>query len=354
MSGFPTSRHTVLSLTLVTVVHTLRYTRLTLTLFVHNRSELGAFQKTAGADEYDVASFGGPRFDADETRMLRVEGIISRYNGWNLRELREERKGAGGGGGAEAVEDVIEDVEEASEDVEDVIEDVEEASEDVEDDVEDIEDDVKDSSDVVEGVEDASYDAEDAIQHDSSDDSSSMEFLSADLGAAEPVWERFVASEKAKDVGGLGGLRRELSAKTREKAELERSLKEVEATIVDLHAKRERLEEHKKDGAASLGNARVARDERRVANLSAKLEKVAALVKDVQTKKRVAAVAARNLRQKLATAKLGSEAEAEAKTESKPAVAKVGAAEDGGQPGVASLALPPRRRPAQPEEVAAQ
>ena len=33
-----------------------------------------------------------------------------------------------------------------------------------------------------------------------------MEFLSADLGAAEPVWERFVASEKAKDVGGLGGL----------------------------------------------------------------------------------------------------------------------------------------------------
>ena len=340
MSGFPTSRHTVLSLTLVTVVHTLRYTRLTLTLFVHNRSELGAFQKTAGADEYDVASFGGPRFDADETRMLRVEGIISRYNGWNLRELREERKGARGGEGAEAVEDVIEDVEEASEDVED--------------DVEDIEDDVKDSSDVVEGVEDASYDAEDAIQHDSSDDSSSMEFLSADLGAAEPVWERFVASEKAKDVGGLGGLRRELSAKTREKAELERSLKEVEATIVDLHAKRERLEEHKKDGAASLGNARVARDERRVANLSAKLEKVAALEKDVQTKKRVAAVAARNLRQKLATAKLGSEAEAEAETESKPAVAKVGAAEDGGQPGVASLALPPRRRPAQPEEVAAQ
>jgi len=183
-----------------------------------------------------------------------------------------------------------------------------------------------------------------------------MEFLSADLGAAEPVWERFVASEKAKakDVGGLGGLRREVSEKTREKAELERSLKEVEATIVDLHAKRERLEEHKKDGAASLGNARVARDERRVANLSAKLEKVAALEKDVQTKKRVAAVAARNLRQKLATAKLGIEAEAEAETESKPAVAKVGAAEDGGQPGVASLALPPRRRPAQPEEVAAQ
>ena len=57
-------------------------------------AEIGDLRKERDADAYDVASIGGPRFDLDAKRMLSVERVISRYNGWNLKELREERLAA--------------------------------------------------------------------------------------------------------------------------------------------------------------------------------------------------------------------------------------------------------------------
>ena len=57
-------------------------------------AELGDLKKDQNADAYDVAAIGGPRFDLDAKRMSHVERVISRYNGWNLRDLRLERLAA--------------------------------------------------------------------------------------------------------------------------------------------------------------------------------------------------------------------------------------------------------------------
>ena len=57
-------------------------------------AELGDLKKDQNADAYDVAAIGGPRFDLDAKRMSHVERVISRYNGWNLKELRLERLAA--------------------------------------------------------------------------------------------------------------------------------------------------------------------------------------------------------------------------------------------------------------------
>jgi colicin import membrane protein len=107
-----------------------------------------------------------------------------------------------------------------------------------------------------------------------------------------------------------------------------------------LDAEKARAEKAQADAEAALEH-----DERRVANLHAKLREAAKLEKEMEEKKNVAADAARRLRQKLAEADRaeaasGTEAEPAESAEKKP-IAKVGAAEEG----VAALALPPRRRP---------
>ena len=107
-----------------------------------------------------------------------------------------------------------------------------------------------------------------------------------------------------------------------------------------LDAEKARAEKAQADAEAALEH-----DERRVANLHAKLREAAKLEKEMEEKKNVAADAARRLRQKLAEADRaeaasGTEAEPADDAEKKP-IAKVGAAEEG----VAALALPPRRRP---------
>ena len=48
----------------------------------------------AAALAFGVAAIGGPRFNLDAKRMSHVERVISRYNGWNLRDLRLERLAA--------------------------------------------------------------------------------------------------------------------------------------------------------------------------------------------------------------------------------------------------------------------
>lgn len=125
----------------------------------------------------------------------------------------------------------------------------------------------------------------------------------------------------------------------------------VEATASlqkELDVEKARAEKTRMDAEAALEH-----DERRVANLHAKLRDAAKLEQEMEEKKNVAADAARRLRQKLAEAdranaaeetdaQSDAESDAEPKPRAKKPIAKVGAAEEG----VAALALPPRRRPA--------
>ena len=188
-------------------------------------AELGDLRKERDADAYDVASIGGPRFDLDAKRMLSVERVISRYNGWNLKELREERL-------ATEVAAVGEDEEAVTDDDVDPVDD---------DDVPDsrlapgMDVDV-DPADVEAALEaeDGAFEAEDAALDaalDEEDEALALDededpkpYVTADLGAsnqfvpedwddaretlhnAEAKWQRLINAEKTKNkVGTLGG-----------------------------------------------------------------------------------------------------------------------------------------------------
>ena len=188
-------------------------------------AELGDLRKERDADAYDVASIGGPRFDLDAKRMLSVERVISRYNGWNLKELREERLAA-------EVAAVGEDEEAVTDDDVDPVDD---------DDVPDsrlapgMDVDV-DPADVEAALEaeDGAFEAEDAALDaalDEEDEALALDededpkpYVTADLGAsnqfvpedwddaretlhnAEAKWQRLINAEKTKNkVGTLGG-----------------------------------------------------------------------------------------------------------------------------------------------------
>ena len=172
------------------------------------------------ADAYDVASIGGPRFDLDAKRMLSVERVISRYNGWNLKELRKERLAA-------EVAAVGEDEEAVTDDDVDPVDD---------DDVPDsrlapgMDVDV-DPADVEAALEaeDGAFEAEDAALDaalDEEDEALALDededpkpYVTADLGAsnqfvpedwddaretlhnAEAKWQRLINAEKTKNSG---------------------------------------------------------------------------------------------------------------------------------------------------------
>ena len=184
-------------------------------------AEIGDLRKERDADAYDVASIGGPRFDLDAKRMLSVERVISRYNGWNLKELREERLAA-------EVAAVGEDEEAVTDDDVDPVDD---------DDVPDsrlasgMDVDV-DPADVEAALEaeDGAFEAEDAALDEEDEalaldeDEDPKPYVTADLGAsnqfvpedwddaretlhnAEAKWQRLINAEKTKNkVGTLGG-----------------------------------------------------------------------------------------------------------------------------------------------------
>ena len=194
-------------------------------------AELGDLRKERDADAYDVASIGGPRFDLDAKRMLSVERVISRYNGWNLKELREERLAAEVAAvGEDEAAITNDDVDSVDDD--DVPEDprLEKAAPGMDVDV--------DPADVEAALEadDAALEAEDAELEaalDEEDEASELDedaelgnvaYVTADLGAsnqfvpedwedaretlhnAEAKWQRLIDAEKTKNkVGTLGG-----------------------------------------------------------------------------------------------------------------------------------------------------
>ena len=175
-------------------------------------AELGDLAKEQSADAYDVASIGGPRFDLDAKRMRSVERVISRYNGWNLKELREERLEAD----VAAVGDIDDDVD-ADDDA--APEDLADAEPDAEADPAEIEAELE--------AEDAALEAEEAEldagldEEDEDSDLGEIAYVTADLGAsqqytpedwgdarktlraAETKWQHLIDAEKTK-VGTLG------------------------------------------------------------------------------------------------------------------------------------------------------
>ena len=172
-------------------------------------SELGDFEKTDGADAYDVASVGGPRFDADEARMLRVESIISRYNGWNLKELREERASTG-------AEDTVEVGEEEEE---------EEEEEEVDDEAEDL--DTVDSDDSAEDVDIASLGSSEIYWPQ--DWKTGKQ---APLSKAKNVWQGLLNAESRK-VASVGDLGKKEKAQAQSEAQPEQEVEEIYAEQVD-------------------------------------------------------------------------------------------------------------------------
>ena len=188
-------------------------------------AEIGDLRKERDADAYDVASIGGPRFDLDAKRMLSVERVISRYNGWNLKELREERLAAEVAAVGED-EAAVTDDDVDSVDDDDVPEDprltMAAPGMDVDVDPADVEAALEAEDGAFE-AEDAALDEEDeALALDEDEDP--KPYVTADLGAsnqfvpedwddaretlhnAEAKWQHLINAEKTKNkVGTLGG-----------------------------------------------------------------------------------------------------------------------------------------------------
>ena len=194
-------------------------------------AELGDLRKEPDADAYDVASIGGPRFDLDAKRMLSVERVISRYNGWNLKELREERLAAEvaavGEDEAAVTDDDVDPVDD-----DDVPEDprLTKAAPgmDVDVDPADVEAALEADDAALEAADaelEAALDEEDeASELDEDAELGTVAYVTADLGAsnqfvpedwddaretlhnAEAKWQHLIDAEKTKNkVGTLGG-----------------------------------------------------------------------------------------------------------------------------------------------------
>ena len=190
-------------------------------------AELGDLKKDQNADAYDVAAIGGPRFDLDAKRMSHVERVISRYNGWNLKELRLERLAASSDAAAvgenEATdpESDVDAVDDAETPFSDVQEDETSPGMDVDVDPSAVETALEEE-DAAMAAADAELEA--ALEAEDEDESTlgKIAYVTADLGSAleqyqpedwgdarktlrtaEMKWQGLIDAEKTK-VGTLG------------------------------------------------------------------------------------------------------------------------------------------------------